>query len=75
MTLDSETAIVGVCVEEFALASGASTTKTYPAWTGRAIDIICDQSDAGWDTDVSLGYPRLTVVAKGYDRTFFVFVS
>ena len=74
---DSTVAVGGVVVDVQSFGVGASGTLTYPAFSGySAIVITRDVGTTGQMNsavvDYGLGYPRVTVSAVGYSRTFIV---
>jgi hypothetical protein len=80
VTFDSTVAVGFVPIGVFNIAGGASGfTNTYPALAGRTPVVI--PFDAGTygltnvTTDVSLGYPRLTVTTASGRRLFMLGVK
>lgn len=75
LRFDSTTAKGGVFIDSMVFAPGSSGVLTFPDYAG-ATPLVIDQSrtlqDPEITTDITLGYPRITVPAKAEERAFLV---
>lgn len=81
------TAVLGGCAIDLqTVAAGATPSFTYPAHAGRTAAVQPvraewwstarpSSSDFGVTVDTSLGYPRVTVASRPYNRTFLVYAD
>lgn len=84
---DSNSALDGCAIDLRRIAAGASPVFTYPALAGRSVVVQFvesqtpfllpsgDPGDGGVTTDTTLGYPRVTVASRGFDRTILVYAD
>lgn len=73
---DSSVAVGGIVADSRQVASGVSTTFTYPAYAGRTPFLIglLDTTPASITVDTTLGYPRVSVASAGIARRFILAV-
>lgn len=81
LVFDTSTAGGGVVVDFKSYAGGSSDTLTYPSFAGKSVSVLSmngyqpeESDDFGVTTDTSLGYPRVTVASRSFDRSFIVMV-